>query len=581
MKRIQSALALVLLLACPSMPAIAATEANLSATAAGPADQAGAQALAAQVREIAHTRLMSRAKKEKRIATTVRVAVVAATAYKSPAEALGIASEMAASAAAAAPQFKDVIANAVSFIPAIARIDGAAGQIRAAVDDATTKAAAGEKTAEASAVAEAEKPTAEIPPAPPPAGAPVQTAGAEMVAERERQATPGENPPAAGSVAAPGAQRQTGAETTETETASGHRAWWTIPEIPVGDNASLHFIADVSGRYDDNIFLTKIDKVGDEILDLTPGAQFQYGQNSLTSGSLTYQETFERYLRTDTANARLGTGNANFNYDDSNLTANGTASFQQLNQNNRDVVIQGLKAIIRQDVLNLGGNVEPHFTAKTSVGAGADYSRTHFRTAGLIDSSSLGLPVTLYYAATPKVDLSLGTTYTDVKVQGAAHDSRYLYYNVGARGDFTPKLSGRFSMGYKTRDFEQTRNNSTFGFDGTFNYEVTAKTSSSLTMTRDFNVGALGESLTTTRFALNLSTAVSPQWQINGGVSYEDAEYSTFRTDDYWEGSVSATYIYSNRLSATAGYTLRNNQSTLSGAEFSDDIVTLTLSYRS
>lgn len=588
MKHVIGASVLALLFTCLSPDAgLAAEDAAFPGIAGVAQDRAGqptpAMILAAQVSEIANSRMISHAKKEKRISTAVRIAVVAATAYKNPAESLNIALDLATVAANAAPPFKDVITDAVSFIPSIARIDGAPGQIRAAVYYAAANAGKTAKGAIAQNTVRVEPATKAAP-----------TAKGGSAAEAVVTATSSDNPSApAASEKAPVAPEtgipppsepvETAAQASPAETAikPDRPAWWTIPEIPLGDNASLHFTANAGVRYDDNIFLTKSGKVSDEIASFGPGAEFRFGQNSLAHGSLIYQEDFTRYLRTNVANAQLGTGNADFGYDNGTVTAGGGASFQQLDQNNRDVVLAGRKAIIRSDVLDLNASVESHVAAKTSIKLAGDYSNTKYRTPGLSNNSSFNWPVKLYYAATPKVDLSAGVAYRDVKVEGTARDGRDMFYNLGARGEFTPKLSGEISVGYKTRSFGQSRNDSTLGFDGTFTYELTPKTSCSLIMSRDFSTGAQGESLKNTSFSLSLSTALSLQWQANSTLSYQNVNYSTFRKDDYWEGGLSATYLYSSRLSATAGYTLRYNSSNLSGAEFSDNILSLTINFRS
>lgn len=110
------------------------------------ADQTGqptpAAAFSAQVSEIASAQAMPPKEKAERISTAVQVAVTGAIAgLKDPAEILQVTLKLATVAATAAPQFTDVIARAISAIPSIAAINGAAEQIQAAVVDAATKAA--------------------------------------------------------------------------------------------------------------------------------------------------------------------------------------------------------------------------------------------------------------------------------------------------------------------------------------------------------------------------------------------------------------------------------------------------------
>ena len=98
--------------------------------------------LAAVVGELAEARGTGRATKERQISDAVRLAVAAAIGRKAdPEEALSSAVKLAATAAAAAPQFTEVIANAIAFAPTLARIPGARDRIRTAAYAAARTAA--------------------------------------------------------------------------------------------------------------------------------------------------------------------------------------------------------------------------------------------------------------------------------------------------------------------------------------------------------------------------------------------------------------------------------------------------------
>jgi len=90
--------------------------------------------LATQVSEIAASSTLPRKTKEKRIASAVRLAVIAATTdVNEPGQVLTIALGLATMAAKAAPDFAAAIRDAIFSIPSIASIDGALAQLQTAV----------------------------------------------------------------------------------------------------------------------------------------------------------------------------------------------------------------------------------------------------------------------------------------------------------------------------------------------------------------------------------------------------------------------------------------------------------------
>jgi hypothetical protein len=541
---------------------------SLTNATEGESRSVAATNLAAEVAEIARSAAISRAKKEKRISTAVRVAVVAATAYKSnPEEVLGTALELTEAAARAAPAFAEVIAGAVSFAPPLSRIDAAPGQIRAAAFAAAKAPKASRKANVAAARPdETSPPSAEDMP-----GAVTRTRVARSSARDEPAAA--QTPDHAADAAGPDQRSM-------------------APNITRGENTKVSVTAELSVRRDDNVYLTSANKVRDSIVAATPGVEFRFGQSSLAHGSLGYKTAFTRYLDHSSPNVALGTGAADFGYDNGSLTVSGNASFQQLNQNNSDVAALGQQAIYRRDVLGLATNVESHLTAKTSVKTGATYSKSTYKSSGLSGSRETEVPLKFYFETTPKVSLSTGAAYRWVNPQNGGTSGRDLAYNVGARGSFTPKLSGEFSVDYRTRDVGSNAREKLWGFDGSLNYELTPKTTSALIFSRDFSAGALGESLKNSNYAFRLSTDLSPQWQLGTGLNYRQVAYGPpvfslnnipppiSRNDHYWDANLQATYLFRSWLSATADYNIRHNNSNLPGAQFSNSILSLMLGWR-
>jgi hypothetical protein len=381
----------------------------------------------------------------------------------------------------------------------------------------------------------------------------------------------------------PSLENNTPASTAENGAGQDQSTPWVLPKIDLGRNASLHFTADLSARYDDNVFLVKDNRVGDEILSATPGVVFAFGQSSLANGSLSYQEDFEKYIHNTSSAQQLGTGLGNFGYSNDRLDLNASAGYTQSSQNQEGFIIPGQRVVVRRDQLDLSSSQEVHFTEKTSAGVGEDYSSTHYLTSGLglVNDYSLGLPVNLYYSIRPKVDLSAGFTPSEIKTPGNGPGSTQenRYYNIGARGDFTPKLTGSFSVGYTTSTVTQSGNTALFSFSGNFGYALSPKTNLGLTASRSFGAGSQGEQTKNTTLALTASTSFSPRWQGSASLTYQNIGYPA-RTDNNIVGTVSATYVFSTKVTATLSYSLNNNYSTLSAADFTDNIVSLDVGFK-
>jgi hypothetical protein len=559
-------LALLLALSPMNIGLAAETAASPSGEAAAPGGQAGqptpADALAANVSEISRYRMMSRERKEKRIGDAVRFAVMSATAYKEPEETLDTAAQLAAAASAAAPEFKDVIIHAVLNTPSVAVIDGAESRIRTAVDEAATA-----KNATVPSAATSPSPSAGAPPPVPAAPAPTPL-----------PAPPPSEPAATENATAPaGAENGSPLNAAEAQPKQDKSNPWTLPKIDLGENASLHFTADLRATYDDNVFRTNTNEKSDELLSAAPGAVFKFGQNSLTNGSLSYQESFQNYVHHSTTAQELGTGAGTFAYSNDRMDLAAGADYGQFSENQEGFFVPGQSSVVRRDEFDINGNDEVHFTEKTSAAAGVTYSDTHYHTSGLVSNHSYSVPLNVYYSIRPKIDLSAGFTHSEIKTAGNGSGSTQVnrYYNVGARGTFTPKLSGGLTVGYTTSAATQLAKSGLFSFTTNLAYELSPKTNLSLTASRNFNAGPLGEQELSTYVSLGASTAISPQWQANANFNYEHNTFGSSRADDYIGSNLSATYTFSTKIGATLTYGLTKNFSTLSVAEYLDNMVSI------
>ncbi|HVS52498.1 MAG TPA: outer membrane beta-barrel protein, partial [Opitutaceae bacterium] len=269
------------------------------------------------------------------------------------------------------------------------------------------------------------------------------------------------------------------------------------------------------------------------------------------------------------------------NYDDSKMKLQLTAGYHELNQNTPDV-----RGLIRRNVLSAGGNGEVEISQITSAGGGIQVDREDYRRPGYSDSTTYTLPLNVYYKWTPKVDLSAGYRYRDYEAN-QNQDSTDHFFNLGARGDFTPKLSGTFAIGVNTRRFNGTtastsRNSGTesqLGLDASFSYEISAKTNLQLGASNDFGTTPQGQQQK--NFTLNaaVNSKISAEWEANAGLSYRATGYGT-RTDDYYEATLGASYVINANIRIVGAYVYRRYNSDIASSEFTNNVFSLAANFR-
>jgi len=477
-----------------------------------------------------------------------------------------IALDLATAAARSAPRYAEVITNAVSFAPSVARIETAASQIRTATA-AAAKGLTPPRTIEVAAGAgttpspRRQEITGSVAPAPRPAGAVAESAA-----------------PATGGFVSNAIRAREGPD----RTLAGS----------LGRSTGFVFSLDATVRHDDNVYLNSTNQVAATISSLTPGVSLQFGDDAAAHGALGYKVAFTRYSHEVSPDLRLGSGNGSFGYDDGTLRLAADATFQQISQNNGDQVTLGPTAVFRRDDLSASTNLETHVTPRTSLSVGVNYGRTEYKSPGLIGSTTTELPLNVFFNLTRKFDLSLGYSYTKVNPQLDGPDGKNTYTSLGLRGELTPKLSGTFSAGFRTQQVEANPKSRFVGFQGGFGYEATTNTSLSLALSRDFSTGALGETLKNSSYGLSLNTKPALQWQFGAGLNRRLVDYgatvfsktnskvNAAREDSLWSGNLTASYLISSWISASADFTSSRNRSTIPGAEYTSNITSLILGMR-
>lgn len=340
--------------------------------------------------------------------------------------------------------------------------------------------------------------------------------------------------------------------------------------MAVGDNAELFVTASAQLQFDDNIYLDATNEVDDTIMSFTPGVDLVFGKGSVTKGNAYYREEIRRYSDADNQDTELSNLGVRTNYDNGVTKADFNASYAQVAQNDNDANVLG--GIVRRKLFNLGAKVEFGISEKTSLAVAANFDKTNYGPASFSDSNIWSLPVDAYYKATPKLDWSAGYRYRATDLSGAGVDSTDHFFNVGARGEFTPKLTGQLRVGFTQRNFDVGSDDSQLGFDSNLTYAFSEKTSYRFNMSNDFGSSGTGDPTENFTIGLNANSRISEQWSLTGGLNLRKIDYPT-RSDDFLEGLVAVTYTLNQVVNFGASYTYRNNSSDSASAEFTNSVI--------
>ena len=350
------------------------------------------------------------------------------------------------------------------------------------------------------------------------------------------------------------------------------------PFLAIGDSAELFLTGTVGVRFDDNITLSN-NKTDDVIFEIAPGFALEFGKNALTSGAFTYTETIARYTDTSSLDSELSNVAFNARYDNQVTKLGFNASFVQLNQNTADIRNPNRGQLSRRDVTTIGGNGEFEISQKSSVEAGINYVDTAYKQNTFVDSEIITVPLKYFFEVTPKVDASVGFRYrstdqTALSAAGTARDFDDYFYSVGARGDFTPKLSGSFSIGVTDRQGDGGSSETSLGLDSSLNYLLSQKTSFNVALSNDFGNSGQGESQENLSFTVGMRSSLSPQFTLTTNATYRKIDYFTRAADDYYEFTVGGEYVLNEYVTLSGNAAYRDNVSgTGAAGDFTNTVI--------
>jgi hypothetical protein len=347
---------------------------------------------------------------------------------------------------------------------------------------------------------------------------------------------------------------------------------FAAPFMAIGDGAELFLTGTLGVRADDNIFLAR-NTESDLIFDIAPGVDITFGKNAQLKGSLTLVDTFTNYSDNSGLNTNLFAGAFKSNFDDGKLKLGFNVSYTELNQNN--YLVRGLT---RRDVFNAGANTEVEVSQLTKVGAGVNFLHENYKRRGYTDSDSLEVPVDFFYKWTEKTDLSVGYRYRDYRVD-IGSDSTDHFFNVGARGEFSPKLKGKFAIGLNTRKLDRGGDDTQLGVQSAFTYEVSPKTMIDFGVSNDFGTSPQGQQQKNFVLSGMVTNKLSEQWDLNGGLNYRSIDYGA-RTDDYFELTLGGAYVINANVKIVGAYVYRDYSSDVAVNEFKNNVFSIAANFR-
>jgi len=340
----------------------------------------------------------------------------------------------------------------------------------------------------------------------------------------------------------------------------------------------------VSETYDDNIFLTKDNKVSDYITKVTPGIAIGLHREH-TDFQLSYAPTFYRYADRDDENSTAHSATLTFGQDlAQGLRFNLTDTYLQSTDPAEDPQnVQGLRQTRSEYWTNTtDANLNYIFGAENRVNVGYRYN--YYKNDQItLDDSKIQNPyanLTYWFDVQNGAEVTYG--YTDAKYSGddslLTGESDYTSNAAGIRylRRFTPNSTAYMGYNYATYDYERVLpqdfdvHDGLVGLDHSFSpeYMVSASVGYFIRVNEitDNQDGPTYTAALTRNFARGNITVGG-----NGGWSYENLQQGVGLTSGfskYYGGYVNGRYEILERVNIYAGLSYRHDKYTLSSSDY-------------
>jgi hypothetical protein len=351
------------------------------------------------------------------------------------------------------------------------------------------------------------------------------------------------------------------------------------PLVSIGDNTDVFFTGSSSWQWTSNLFRDETDEVKDLIWTVSPGFEVNIGRGvSNADLSIITRYDFVSYDDNDRLDTETLHVRAVGSYRSSRLDLNGSLAFDENQTTSGSQNVTG--DLIESETLSANLNGEYRVSPKFSFGSGFNYRETSYTSFEdrFADSDSYTVPFDIFYELTPKVDLSVGYSYTHTEIDDSvvslgdtSSETDAHFFNVGARGNLLPKLSGFFKVGYRTLERSGGISSSdSLGLNSSFTWTATPKVTATLNLSRDYAVSGIGTTTTGSTTTVN-STArvsatysISPYWSASANASYTLREYEDLAgspDDNQYGYGLSLSYSPNQYWRFSGGYDYSENDS--------------------
>lgn len=387
------------------------------------------------------------------------------------------------------------------------------------------------------------------------------------------------------------------------------------PLVSIGNNTDVYFNGSSSLRWTSNVFRDEADETEDLTWTLSPGFEVNVGRG-LTNADLSIITRYDiiRYEDQEQLDTELFHIKAVGSYTSNRLALSGSAYFDESKMNSGENNITN--DLIEYDAYGATVDSEYSVSPKFSFGAGARYSEKVYKTFDDVfpDRTIMSAPFDVFYELTPKLDLSLGYTFTNTDIEETIrasapnqvritsdYETDSHFFNIGARGELLPKLTGSFKVGYRTRSSSDstirttvvgpppvettTRTNrddsGMLGLDANFTWTATPKLAVNFDLSRDFGVGGEGQSTENSSVILGGNYSINSFFTLNANLGYTLTDYSkTEREDDQYNAGLRLFYLPNQYWQISTGYTFTENDSNLRSNSYNDHSIDLTATLR-
>jgi polysaccharide biosynthesis protein VpsM len=384
------------------------------------------------------------------------------------------------------------------------------------------------------------------------------------------------------------------------------------PLVSIGDSVDVFFSGSSSVKWQSNVLYDENDEIEDLLFTLSPGFEVNVGRgvSNLDLNIITSYDILRYDDLTDLDN-ELFHIKAVSSYKNTRWDVSGSVSYDEKQSSGADGNTNRPGRLIESDELRASLEGEYRLSPKFSIGSGVKYSDVEYQDEpSIADRETTTIPLDIFYELSPKIDLSVGYQYRTSEVGEVSlgdttfgrftnsYDKTSHFFNVGARGELLPKLTGFFKVGYRETDSDDSdirsydsgnltssksnrKSQSTLGLDADLTYSVTPKVTSRLNLRRDFGVGGEGQSTENTSVDVSATYSINMHYSASAFGGYTLREYTESDNDDnIYRIGARLSYVPNEFWRFSAGYMYVENDSDRALQSYENHILDLSASLR-